>query len=192
MLIGVVGPAGSGKSKVAAYLRNYRGFHECSFAAPIKEFVGRAFGFSDYQLYGPSEARNEPHPTKCLPNGDPLTARVACKVVGTDVARLLYENVWVDMAMRDVLRHLSNGQNVVIADARFKNELAAIRASGGLLIRRTSDKPVTDLHPSEQELLSMPDGAFDACIPRLATIEQLHATVDRLVTRWRSAREAAE
>lgn len=190
MLIGLAGAAGSGKSKVCERLQSAHGFKVLSLAEPIKEFVGRAFGFSDYQLFGPSEARSEPHPTKRMPNGEPLTARIACQVVGTDIARKLDLNVWVDLAMATADWHLKRGISVCFSDVRYANEIAAIRAAGGRLIRRKSDRPITDMHPSEQELLSMPDSAFDSVIPRMDTLEQLHGIVDTLVAGWRS--EAAE
>ncbi len=58
-IIAFCGLAGSGKDTAANYLVEEHGFKKASFAAPLKQMVKIAFGFSDEQLYGPSSKREE-------------------------------------------------------------------------------------------------------------------------------------
>lgn len=62
MIIGIVGEAGSGKDTVAAMVLKSTGAVKVAFADPLKEFCRDVFGFTDHQLWGPSEARNAPDP----------------------------------------------------------------------------------------------------------------------------------
>ncbi len=61
-LVGLTGLAGSGKSEVARVLSERAGFTRVAFADPIKRLAMQLFGFSEEQLWGPSEARNRPDP----------------------------------------------------------------------------------------------------------------------------------
>jgi hypothetical protein len=163
MIVGVAGPKGSGKSLVAEILAERHGFRIVSLAAPIKRIVGELFGFTDQQLYGPSWAREEPHPSLKRPDGQPLTARFALQTLGTDWARQCCDQVWINALFASV----KPSERVVCADVRFANEVDAFRQRGAKLIRRRGPTAPTDQHPSERELLSMPDDAFDAVFPRM-------------------------
>lgn len=57
-VLGINGPAGSGKDLVADYFAS-NGIVKISFADPMKRFVKGAFGLSDLQLWGLSEERNK-------------------------------------------------------------------------------------------------------------------------------------
>lgn len=57
-IIGVSGQAGSGKDTVANYLVEKYDFVKIALADPIKHFGYHVFGFSQEQLWGPSESRN--------------------------------------------------------------------------------------------------------------------------------------
>ncbi len=59
-IVGVVGVAGAGKDTVVHLALQEVDGYRLSFAAPLKEFAGEVFGFTNRQLYGPSEARNAP------------------------------------------------------------------------------------------------------------------------------------
>jgi hypothetical protein len=69
-IIIVSGKAGSGKDTVAGYIaENYNGVCVAQ-ADPMKRFVKRLLGFTDHQLWGPSEARNAPVADDQLQVGD--------------------------------------------------------------------------------------------------------------------------
>lgn len=120
MIIGIAGTAGSGKSTVADHLVAKHGFIAVNLADPIKRFCREVFDFSEEQLWGPSEKRNEPdkrYPRKLdelsegiikglrvpreftHPNAY-LTPRHALQQLGTEWGRACYENIWVEYALR--------------------------------------------------------------------------------------------
>lgn len=53
-------PRGSGKDTIAYYLVSKRGFVKMANADLLKRVAQSAFGFTDDQLWGPSELRNAP------------------------------------------------------------------------------------------------------------------------------------
>lgn len=118
MLIGICGQSGSGKDRVADHLcANYE-FVKVSFADPLKRICQDVFEFSDEQLWGPSEKRNEPDKRylRTTPGGEYvinpgqgyLTPRYALQTLGTEWGRNCYSNVWVDYAIR-VYKRLQEG-----------------------------------------------------------------------------------
>jgi hypothetical protein len=60
-IIGLLGPAGSGKDLVADWLAK-RGFVKVAFSDPMKRFSQKAFSLSYEQLWGPSQERNKQFP----------------------------------------------------------------------------------------------------------------------------------
>jgi len=128
-LIGLTGRAGAGKDTVADILVSL-GYAKVSFADPLKRFCKDLFDFSDEQLWGPSDKRNEPDERYCrFPrnpmtlvkevNGDRigeyrdtqtgrefvplyLTPRYALQRLGTEWGRDCCPGIWVDYAMRVV------------------------------------------------------------------------------------------
>ena len=58
-LVGISGQAHSGKDLVADKLVKSYGFTKMALADPFKRFGSRVFQFSDQQLWGPSQYRNE-------------------------------------------------------------------------------------------------------------------------------------
>lgn len=163
-LIGLVGHAGTGKDTAAAFLPAKK----FSFAGPMKEFVKRAFDFTDEQVYGASEHRNRPDPRYTRPDGVPLTPRHALQTLGTEWGRSCYENVWAEFGVRTATEWLKENTAAkrltgwpyddaiaVITDCRFVNEAKAIRAAGGEVWRIVRPghvlPPEVANHPSETE-----------------------------------------
>lgn len=58
-VLGLLGPAGSGKDLVADWLVEKKGFLKVAFVDPMKRFVFDAFGIGWDHLWGPSEKRDE-------------------------------------------------------------------------------------------------------------------------------------
>ncbi len=148
-LIALAGRAGSGKNTVAKLLRA----HEVSFAEPLKRFCQEVFGFSDDQVFGPSECRNAPDPRYPRADGTCLTPREALQKLGTEWGRSCYGNVWADLGVRRALACQS--QLVAITDCRFVNEARAVLAAGGQVWRIVRPGAglagSAGLHPSEAE-----------------------------------------
>lgn len=136
MIIGICGRAGSGKDTAADFLVKEHGFVKVALADPLKRIAREVFDFTDEQLWGPSEKRNEEDPRyprydindkKCycgkkfrdaedfrdhLPcHSGPanLTPRYALQQLGTEWGRNCYSNVWVDYAIRVAKKLLEDG-----------------------------------------------------------------------------------
>ena len=58
-VLGLLGPAGSGKDLVADWLGKKAGFCKIAFADPIKRFARKAFNIDGERLWGESHKRNE-------------------------------------------------------------------------------------------------------------------------------------
>jgi hypothetical protein len=61
-IILISGAAGSGKDTVANFIAKYSGSVCIAQADPMKRFAKTVFGFTEDQLWGPSESRNAPDP----------------------------------------------------------------------------------------------------------------------------------
>ena len=62
-ILGLCGPAGSGKDTIAAMVgETLGGCQRMGFADALKRFAQNLFEFTDDQLWGPSEMRNAPDP----------------------------------------------------------------------------------------------------------------------------------
>lgn len=76
---------------------------------------------------------------------------------------------------------------VIFSDCRFRNELEAIRAAGGVLVRvkrpgKDGDVGISG-HSSETEMREIGDGFFDAVVDNAGTLEELTEAVDWLAQR---------
>jgi len=107
MIIGISGKAGSGKDTCADFLVNDCGFVKVALADPFKRMCRDVFDFSEQQLWGPSEFRNEPDKRYLrgvkkgiIPQKVYLTPRFALQTLGSEWGRNCYKNVWVDYAIR--------------------------------------------------------------------------------------------
>ena len=138
MIIGFVGFIGSGKDTAADYLVNFHGFRRDSFANTLKDAVSAVFGWDRVLLEGRTkEARewreqvdtwwaerlNMPH----------LTPRWVLQYWGTEVCRQgFHDDIWI-ASVENKMR--KTGDNIVISDVRFPNEIKAIHNAGGKVIR---------------------------------------------------------
>lgn len=107
MIIGISGKAGSGKDTLADILVRKHGFVKVALADPMKRFCMELFGFTEEQLWGKSEKRNEPD--KRYPRENSFSRDLARKLI-TDG----YEKVGAPVpdfvkkeAERDTLEYLT-------------------------------------------------------------------------------------
>jgi hypothetical protein len=165
--------------------------------------IGGVLGGRDCAGCGQSMATHNKHfverPAVCL------TPRHALQQLGTEWGRHNYPNTWVDYALRiaaklqaggcyydvktglhtvsevDYDRRTGTGgvqarKDVAISDVRFKNEVDAIHAAGGTVVRlqrETTLKGVAAQHRSEQEQLGFTDDMFDFVIDNTGSLDAL-------------------
>lgn len=139
-----------------------------------------------------------------------ISPRVMLQHLGTEWGReAADEDIWVNCMLRTA-KAILNGQQydrrvgltgndpkatpttgVVVSDVRFKNELEAIRAAGGLLVRiqrPKTDKKATktgiENHASETEQQQFKDEDFQAVLINGTTIKGLFRRIDAAVKDW--------
>ncbi len=159
-IVGFAGFQGTGKSTMASFCEAAFGFKQLSFADPLKRIVQDLYGFSDQQMYGPSQYRNEPDLRYLRDDGTYLTPREALERFGTEAGRFCYKNTWCNKAI-ELARTYSC---TVFADARFLNEFEAIKAAGGFVVRLVRPDIACGGHLSETEQGALPDSYFDLVI----------------------------
>lgn len=138
MIIGFVGFISSGKDTAADYLVNTHGYRRDSFANTLKDAISQIFGWDRTLLEGrTSEARAWREQVDSwwaerltMPH---LTPRWVLQHFGTEVCRIgFHDDIWI-ASLENKLRR--TGDNIVISDVRFPNEIEAIHNAGGQVIR---------------------------------------------------------
>jgi hypothetical protein len=258
-ILGLCANAGVGKDTAADYLVKRYGYVKMSMADEMKRFTKLIFGFSDQQLWGPSQFReavderfNEVDgdgydrwclaehelwtrgPAWCrqLFNGDPcglgwealrgwfmavwrqgefgISPRVVLQTIGTEFGRTVDDTVWARSTVDTAQKVLSgpyrytresglekdevgwgqwwqNPKGVVIPDCRFRNELDAVKAAGGAMVRlkrdigRQAGQVGIKGHPSETEQLSIPDSDFTVVLDVPEGLENFYRQLDGMM-----------
>jgi len=138
MIVGLVGPIGSGKGTVADILVDRHGFFKESYANSLKDACSIIFGWNREMLEGNTpesrawrEQKDEWWSNKL---GREFSPRLALQLMGTEAGRdVFHPDLWVHTVMRRCEQAPWN--NYVIADVRFPNEIKAITDSGGKVVR---------------------------------------------------------
>lgn len=124
IVIGLLGPAGAGKSTVAQHLIDKYGAKKYSLAGPLKS-IAREFGFTEEQLYGTQEQKEAIDPRYGM------SCRQFLQKLGTEGCRKhLGEDVWVNALLRSIrgdAARITAPPIAVIDDVRFINEVSAIQ-----------------------------------------------------------------
>jgi len=117
MLIGLTGRAGAGKDTVADILVAEHGFKKYSFAGPLKQALA---------VVGIVEPADRALKELPIP-GRGYSYRKAAQTLGTEWARNLDSEFWLNLANDKV----PDGENWVISDVRFENEVQWVRNRNG-------------------------------------------------------------
>lgn len=127
MLLGLIGPAQSGKTTIADTLTEHHGFAQVAFADPLRTMayhlnphVRTLEGdLVPYQMvldtYGYEWAKAN------------TNARDYLVSLGAGARMILGEDIWLNSALRRAHEHLKEGRSVVVTDVRYLNEAQAIR-----------------------------------------------------------------
>lgn len=129
-----------------------------------------------------TESSNSPYPCIEINKRGPMSGRDFMQYWGTDIARKMYKNVWINCTLKNILREGS--ELALITDVRFPDEIEAIKKAGGLVIRL--DKVTNnDTHISEVALdPSVYDWSnFDYVVHNQGqTLNETTLTVEKLLT----------
>lgn len=169
LLIGLTGPAGSGKDSVADSLARLAGFVRVAFADALRAEVCAAFGVPLQYL---TARDTKEHPiqalalSRCMAVGftqtmqeldrtldvdAPRSPRQVMQWWGTEFRRSKDVGYWVSRAERRIARLRKHGQLVVVTDVRFADEAEALRGMGGMLwqVWRPGMEVIEGSHTSE-------------------------------------------
>lgn len=145
IIIGIAGPAQSGKSTLAGEFRRlveFRGQKYCEqpFAGPLKRMLA-SIGVDVSDL-----SKNAPVP---FLDGR-ITPRVMMQTLGTEWGRSLLPDLWLRVWQRDLD---DSAHAVCVPDVRFDNEAELIRELGGTIVhvvrKPTADMLAVPTHASE-------------------------------------------
>lgn len=145
MIIGICGPARSGKGEAAKVIKDMFGFDEYSFASPIRnfmiDFLGLAGGLAELD-----EIKDLPH---YLLNEK--TPRYAMQTLGTEWGR---DMIWSELWVNRCIKMSQRSRHAVISDVRFDNEAKAINNAGGVIIKvvRPDIRIKESSHSSEKQI----------------------------------------
>ena len=185
MLIGLVGPIGSGKDPVADRLVTHHGYKRDSFAKSLKDAVSSMFNWDREMLEGNTKISREWRETAdefwSKKMGKEVTPRWVLQYFGTEVMRQgMYDAIWVDSVIGRY-----KGENTVISDTRFQNEIKTIKAHGGkiLLVKRgpmptREEMQKRGIHKSEWDWIG---SDFDYIIDNTSSLEGLNANIDYFI-----------
>ncbi len=205
-VIGLAGPAGSGKDTAADLLITHCGFVKTAFADALRCEVADAFGIEPLYLI---RRETKEHPmsslalSKCRADGfvgrmlinhhaqgvaldldAPRSPRQIMQWWGTDYRRAQAPDYWIRQTSARIsytigAHHLSN--RFIITDCRFQDEVTMVRNHGGLIWQ--IKRPGCDV-PDGSHVSETTGEAFkpDAVIDNSAGIEELQERV--LGTFW--------
>lgn len=179
-LIGFAGPAGSGKSEAAEFLRHHFGFRKYAFADPLKRMVAALFDITPEEF----ERKCQDRTFKESPIGGlNKSPRQLMQTLGTEWGRdQVHPDVWVSIAQLHIYGHYwtdDAAPGVAIHDVRFNNEANWIRMNDGLIVHLVRDgiEPVAE-HTSEK---GIDVWASDATVYNNGQLMDLHTKLFHLV-----------
>jgi hypothetical protein len=112
------------------------------------------------------------------PRSGPMTNREVLQVMGTDVFRAIYGNVWAKAPFN---RDWSAADVVILTDCRFPNEKLVTEEAGGVIIRLERSTGLSDNHASEIAL----DGySFDNTYQNNGSFEDLNNYIKQVLKKY--------
>jgi len=166
------------------YIKTYH------FADLLKNIAVYLFGLNAINVYGTDDDKNketellwELMPSKEKKTGN-LTNREFLEYFGTKIVRQIKPDAWVEATMNNIVKE--NSEIAIIPDVRFPNEVNAIKAAGGKIIRLTRN-----IHDSKIECETALDeknfdwSLFDHIIDNSnSSIEDLCSQLNKINSYW--------
>lgn len=174
------------------------------FAEPLKLLCVQILGLTPQGVYGTNEQKNELSHVlwdgfsreirekysiesygcpdsfnlrvPILRNGK-MTNREVLQVIGTDVFRSIWGDVWAEAPFRKSY----DSDFVIITDARFPNEISVTKRHGGCIIRLERSTNVSDMHESE---IALDEMVFENKYENNGTIEELSEWLTQIISTY--------
>ena len=150
MLIGLAGPARSGKDTVAAHVAPIFGLERYAFAQPIKRAIQVMFGLDERHTEGNLKEVQLPV-IGCTP-------RRLMQTLGTEWGRdTIDSQLWTKLAGCRWEQCKRQGKGLLITDVRYDNEAQFIRDNGGVIVHvLRPTRPDIEAHASERPMEIQP------------------------------------
>lgn len=103
----------------------------------------------EYVGYDPGRGSSIEIRSQWLPRTGPMTNREVLQVMGTDIFREIYGDVWAKAPFN---ADWKDTDVVILADCRFPNEKKVTEDAGGIIIRLERSTGLNDNHASETAL----------------------------------------
>ena len=188
-IIGLCGPAGSGKTLAAQYIEEEFGLGRMSFAEPIKRMLRDGLGLRRAQLFGAEKETP-------IEEFGGITPRELMRSLG-DWGRMQRADLWIALldqaAERAAMYHgriaLSTGGplGIVIDDVRLESEAAWVRSKAGLLLHLDRQGKFADLTHITESGIDHHDG--DLLIRNYGIDDALRRQIIDVVGHWLGTRE---
>lgn len=174
-IVGIAGPAGSGKDTMASVFnaRAEGALHVVSFADAIKKGCASLLGIDEQYFY------DAKHKEALLPDFL-FSPREFMQVVGTEVCRTFDPDIWVKLLDKTIAaKQASTGANYagsIIPDVRFENEAQYVRERGTLVFIDREVPPVgIEGHASEKGLVPK---AGDIVVSNKGTLQDFFTIIE--------------
>ena len=149
-LVGLCGPAGSGKSTVAGMFEALCGAHQMALADPIVNMLHSLLADAGVGAEWMTERA-----LKEQPSSIGYSYRHLAQSLGTEWGRLqLDSNLWIRVAHHRLTEAAAYEHHVVVTDIRYPNEAEWLQRLGGTLVRvhrplaRNVRLHSSELHPA--------------------------------------------
>ncbi len=180
LVIGIAGHKGSGKDSLGRHFAEAHGYERRAFADPLRAAAlvldPIVYATSDTRLSDVVDELGWDRAKEEVPE-----VRRTLQRLGTDVVRnLVGDRVWIDLL-------LPVDRRTVITDVRFPNEVEAVLANRGIVVRVVRPGHTGDGHASERALdhLELPE------VHNVGTLEELGIAGENVVLREVQARRPA-
>lgn len=173
LIIGIAGPARSGKDTLCQFLLKTYGQAGAryAFADPMKEAIKKAFCLDEQHVNG--NLKETP-----IPELGSKSPRYILQTFGTDYAReYITAGIWLRVAERYIAA--LNKPVIVIPDVRFENEAEWVRQQNGVIVHlQRADAETINAHISENGIRQQPE---DFVIENNGSLETLRLRAKGLV-----------
>jgi len=181
IVIGLSGQIGSGKNTAAIFLREkYPHFTELAFAENVKKVVALLTGTT-------LEENLDREKRKRRIDAFEATLGELQQKVGNGMRNAVGKNVWIQAVMSEP------SPFKIVTDVRFPDEVTAIEAAGGIVIRIERSEEHKKLHDQKREFVNdmrprddisetaLNDYDFRLTVDNNGTLEELKCAVLRIV-----------